>query len=106
MDHIESDALYELADVCAKNSFFQFRGKLYQQTSGMAMGDSLSPFLCIYVNSLEGELAKNELFPRIWIRNVDDVFAIVKTEKFIIIDSLNLINDISPHIKCIMETDM
>lgn len=102
VDHIETHALYELTKVCAENTYFQFRGKYYKQTNGMPMGNSLSPFLCnLYVNYLEEELMKCDLFPKTWFRYVDDVIAIVDEDK---IDRvLNLINGICPHIKFTVE---
>lgn len=104
LDHIESDALFELTKVCAENSFFQFRDKYYKQTSGMAMGDCLSPFLCnLFVNDLENELSKNALFPKTWWRYVDDVIAVIERDK--LDDILALINGISPNIKFTVEME-
>lgn len=43
------------------------------------MGSKLSPYLAnIFMSELEETLKKNKLFPRIWYRYVDDVFAVVK----------------------------
>lgn len=55
------------------------------------MGSKLSPLLAdVFMSDLEVELQKEKLFPRVWWRYVDDIFAIVK-ERYLpqIIDLLN-----------------
>lgn len=43
------------------------------------MGNPLSPFLAnLFLSCFELELTQHALFPRVWLRYVDDVFAIVK----------------------------
>lgn len=70
----------------------------------MAMGNSLSPFLCnLYVNKLEEKLKLNVNFPRIWRRYVDDVLAVVKRNK--IDDVLQLINSVCPKIQFTVEKE-
>src|SRR5436190_8298902 len=67
-----------LTNLCMSQSTFLFQDKIYQQTEGTAMGNPLSCFLAnIFMSNFEMK-AKNTLsyFPRLWIRYVDDVFAI------------------------------
>lgn len=91
-------AYIELAYVCMNQNQFTFRGKCYKQNSGTAMGNPLSPFMCnLFMLKLENLLRKEEIFPRVWKRYVDDVFAIVKRDK--LADALNLINSICSHIQ-------
>lgn len=82
----------ELIKLCMSHSFFTFRGKYYKQTFGTAMGNAAAPFLSsdVFLGSLEW-LAKDESwFPRIWIRYVDDVFAVVKTNSILnVLENLN-----------------
>ena len=67
------------AEVCIKQNFFFFRGKVYEQVFGLSMGSKISPYLAnIYMCGLEEELKSHQLFPRIWWRYVDDVFAVIK----------------------------
>ena len=43
------------------------------------MGSKISPYLAnVYMCGLEEELKSHQLFPRIWWRYVDDVFAVIK----------------------------
>lgn len=95
---LERLAYYEMTAVCMKQNYFQFRKKFYHQKTGTAMGNPLSPFMCnLFMVEIEKNLSENNLFPKIWKRYVDDVFAIVKKSN--IEDILNLINNANPNIK-------
>ncbi|XP_062703744.1 uncharacterized protein LOC134286184 [Aedes albopictus] len=76
-NHIE--AYLSVAQVCMDQNFFSFRGKFYKQTFGLSMGSKLSPLLAnLFMSDLENKALKEKLFPRVWWRYVDDVFAPVK----------------------------
>lgn len=76
-NHIE--AYLSVAQVCMDQNFFSFRGKFYKQTFGLSMGSKLSPLLAnLFMSDLENKAQKEKLFPRVWWRYVDDVFAPVK----------------------------
>lgn len=96
--HLESEALLELTTVCMKQTYSSFREKFYIQTEGTAMGKPLSPFICnLYINSLEEKFVYHRLFPRIWFRYVDDVFAIVESTE--VDDTLSFLNSMCKNIK-------
>lgn len=79
MPHNEVSACVEIAETCMKQNFFSFRKKFYKQDFGLSMGSKLSPYLAnIFMSKMEEDLQKHSLFPRIWFRYVDDVFAVVK----------------------------
>lgn len=68
-----------IANVCMNQSFFSFRGKFYKQTFGLSMGNKLSPLLAdVFMSDLEADLSKEKIFPRVWRRYVDDIFAVIK----------------------------
>lgn len=97
--------LIRLTRLCTDNAFFTYRGKVYQQVSGLAMGSSISPFLAeIYMSRLEKDLSKNELFPKCWFRYVDDVFAIIK--KTTLRRFLMKLNNYHPNIKFTYEEEV
>jgi hypothetical protein len=81
LDNNELEILMRLSELCMNQNVFQFRDKFYKQRSGAAIGNCASPMVSeFFMSSLE-ETMKNELwFPRIWIRYVDDVFAVVKKD--------------------------
>jgi hypothetical protein len=46
---------------------------------GTSMGNALSPFMAnLLMADLETRLSKLKIFPRIWLRYVDDIFCITK----------------------------
>jgi hypothetical protein len=62
---------------------FQINNKFYQQNEGTAMGNSLSPFIAdLFMSRFEKDLEEElEYFPSVWLRYVDDIFAIFDTNK-------------------------
>lgn len=106
VDHLTKDAFKELTAACMNQNYFEFRGKFYKQTSGTAMGNSLSPLVCnIYASEQEVKMSTHQWFPRFWRRYVDDVVAIVKKNK--LDETLNHLNNFSPHLQytCEVEND-
>lgn len=70
---------YQAARMCMDHSYFQFRDSIYQVTTGTNMGNPLSPLISeLFTSAFERKLEEENLLPRIWLRYVDDVFAIVK----------------------------
>lgn len=85
-------AYVNLTEFCLTNNFFQYDGKFYTQSEGLAMGNPLSPFLAnLFMSNFEVELTQHEIFPRIWHRYVDDIFAIVHKDDTS--NVLSLLND-------------
>lgn len=107
LDNEEVDQYVNLAKLCMNHNFFQINNKFFQQNEGTAMGNSLSPFMAnLFMGRFETDL-KNQLvyFPRIWIRYVDDVFAIFDTSKCNIQNFINDINSKCPSIKFTYELE-
>jgi retron-type reverse transcriptase len=62
-----------------QDNYFQFTGHYYQQTFGTIMGNALSPLLAnIFMTVLETRLSKLKIFPKVWIRYVNDIFCVMK----------------------------
>jgi len=82
-------ALVEMTWVCMKQNNFQFRGKWYHQTDGTCIGNSVSSFVAeVFMCRFEMKLEKNPLFPRIYWRFVDDIFAVQNARKFEVVKKL------------------
>jgi hypothetical protein len=65
--------------MCIQDNFFQFNGHYYQQTFGTSMGNALSPFLAnIFMADVETRLSKLKIFPKEWIRYIDNIFCVMK----------------------------
>lgn len=100
----KADLLLRTTRVCMQQNFFQYKGKYYKQTFGANMGNPLSCFVAnTFLGSIEQKLKNNGMLPRVWVRYVDDVFAVIKKtdEK----KWLNILNEQSPTIKFTMEKE-
>ncbi|XP_072023172.1 uncharacterized protein [Amphiura filiformis] len=72
----------ELLAFVLTTTYFSFRGKIYRQLFGAAMGSPVSPITAnLYMEFLEEQAiatAPIECKPRLWKRYVDDILEIVK----------------------------
>ena len=87
---------------CMNQNQFEFNGSYYKQTSGTTMGNPLS---CFLANTFMGnfETSIQAILPKIWIRYVDDIFAIVKKDQ---LDKFfKILNDQFDSIKFTYETE-
>lgn len=90
--------------VCMNQNIFQFRNKFYKIEDGTSMGNSFSPKVAeSFMSGFERRLKEASFLPRIWVRYVDDVFAIVKNEK--IDEVLEVLNQQFPTIKFTFEVE-
>ncbi|KAJ8976203.1 hypothetical protein NQ317_008281 [Molorchus minor] len=71
-----------LTKLCMKQNCFQFNNSFFEQHKGTALGNSLSPFIAnLFMSRFETDIKEEfEYFPRIWIRYVDDIFAVFDTK--------------------------
>ena len=71
-----------VAKTCMNQNFFQFRDSIYKVEKGTNMGNPLSPLISeVFMASFEMSLKNRGLLPRVWLRYVDDVFAVVETNE-------------------------
>jgi hypothetical protein len=69
----------EVVNLCMEENYFKFKDNIYKQTEGTSIGNPLSPILAnIYMKKIETDLSKDKIFPRCWLRYVDDIFVILK----------------------------
>lgn len=87
-----------------KQSYFQFREKIYQVEFGTNMGNPLSPLIAeLFMAMFEMNLKEKGLLPRVWFRYVDDIFAVVKKND--IQTTLDILNSQFETIKLTCETE-
>lgn len=86
-----TEGYVRLVKLCMNRNEFVFRGKYYKQKTGTAMGNSLSGVIAnFFMNKFENEMKLNPLFPRVWTRYVDDIYAVVNKRKITkILEMLN-----------------
>lgn len=97
----------KLTSLCMSQNCFQINNRFFEQHEGTAMGNSLSPFLAnLFMSRFECDLKKeNQFFPRIWLRYVDDVFAIFDTKKSKIEEFLETLNSCFSSVKFTFEKE-
>ena len=99
-----SDVLLKLIDLCTNNCYFSCNGNFFRQKRGLLMGSFISPVLSnIYMEFFERYLLPSIVnFELVWLRYVDDVFAVLNDD--IDLDHfLTSLNRISPSIKFTIE---
>lgn len=101
--NITQPDLIQLLEAATKNQLFQFDGKLYEQTDGVAMGSPLGPLMAnAFLCSIEEKLEHDNKLPEFYRRYVDDTLATMKdvpaAEAF-----LTTLNNCHPSINFTME---
>ena len=83
--NLKVDDIIELLQFVMTTTYFLFRGKIYQQRFGTAMGSPVSPVIAnFYMEFLEQKAiatAPIEVKPKLWRRYVDDILEIVKSDQ-------------------------
>jgi len=79
---LDADDVLELLEFILTTTYFCFRGQIYRQKFGTAMGNPVSPLVAnLFMEHLEERLldtASVELKHRLWKRYVDDILEVVK----------------------------
>ena len=102
-----SEDIIKLFRHCLTSSFFIFNNEYYKQVDGVAMGNPLSPSIANYYmeffenKALESTMKK----PTLWLRYVDDVFAIWPHGRQNLSIFLNHLNSIHENIKFTVEVE-
>ena len=89
---IQKDVLHELLTFATTDVQFSFDDTTYKQIDGVAMGSPLGPILAnIFVGYMEEQLFRKTDHPIVYVRYVDDVFAVFKTmhDSTLFLDQLN-----------------
>ena len=92
-----------LLEFCLTNTYFLFQGKYYEQVQGPAMGSPISPFIAnLFMEEFEVKAVSScPCPPSLWLRYVDDTFAITRAEHSQPL--LQHINSQDPHIQFTVE---
>ena len=94
----------DLIRLCVDNNVFEFNGQYFRQRFGVAMGSPLSPVLAgLYMEYFETVLLPTlPVQPALWLRYVDDVFALwPEDQNFDVF--LDELNHLAPTLKFTVE---
>ena len=79
------DDICSLLKFVLTTTYFRFRGEIYKQVFGCAMGSPVSPVVAnLYMEHLETIIMQSsplDLKPLLWKRYVDDILTIIKVDK-------------------------
>ncbi|XP_072028106.1 uncharacterized protein [Amphiura filiformis] len=97
--YLNEKEIIKLLEFCLTTTYFKFRGQLYQQDHGCAMGLPVSPIIAnLYMEWFENKaLTSTADPPRIWLRYVDDTFVVINKDK--VQQFTDHINSQNEHIK-------
>ena len=98
---IPTSTLGELMRLILKENSFQFNGKHYLQTHGIAMGTKMAvAFAVIFMAHIERQLlAASPFKPTLWKRFIDDIFSVWTISEQEINDFVSFANNFHPTIK-------
>jgi len=107
---LEVEDIIELLRFVLSTTYFVFRGQIYRQKFGTAMGSPVSPLVAdLFMEFLEQKAlntATSDLKPRVWKRYVDDIMEVIKVGKLDeFTDFLNQMDD-TGSIKFTHETEL
>ena len=81
---LTSGDVVQLLEFILTTTYFTFRGKIYRQLFGTAMGSPVSPIAAnIFMEDLEQKAiatAPPDCRPKLWLRYVDDILEVVKKD--------------------------
>ena len=91
---LKVDDIMELLEFTLTTTYFTFRGEIYRQLFGTAMGSPVSPIVAnLFMENLAEEavsIAPETCQPRLWKRYIDDMLVIIKKGQ-----ALNLMHHIN-----------
>jgi hypothetical protein len=101
------NVIMELLKLCTESNYFELEGQIYRQDEGMAMGSPLSPiFANIFMEDFEQKTIASACFrPKVWLRYVDDIFAVWSHGETKLDEFTQYLNTISPNIKLTTEKE-
>ena len=98
-EKVLGSSIMEALDICLKNNFFQFNGKVYHQKNGVGTGIKLAPpYACMAMGEFENIVfgSNNQLLDLLifWKRFIDDVLGLFKGTELEFEDFVDWLNSL------------
>ena len=101
-DNVSTESLMKGLDMCLKNNYFSFDGKVFWQKGGVGTGNKMAPpYACIAMGDYEEQVfnSQNDMLDLVllWKRFIDDIFLLFKGSKRVcevFLEWLNSLNGI------------
>ncbi|VDP57296.1 unnamed protein product [Schistosoma mattheei] len=79
---LDPSEVIKCLELCLRSTLFTFRGDLYRQKEGIAMGSPVSPIVAnLFMHSLEtSAITRCVCPPMVWLWHVDDILIIIKRD--------------------------
>ena len=95
------DGICAMADLVLKRNVFEFDSECFLQTSGTAIGTKMAPaYANIFMSIFERALLNGSLYdPDLWLRFIDDIFAIWTHGETKLKEFIKFINSFNPSVQ-------
>jgi len=102
---LTAEDICELLEFCLDATYFCFKGTVYKQKHGTAMGSPVSSVVAnLCMESLESTILECDMFHvKIWKRYVDDTFVVLPRAE--VDDFHRYLNGLNPHIQFTVEVE-
>jgi hypothetical protein len=107
LTHSPPSHIMEFTKHCLTSTYFSYKNEFYKQKEGAPMGSPLSPVIAnLFMDDLENRaINSSELKPTVWLRYIDDCFAIWPHGKDALTTFLTHLNGINKKIQFTVETE-
>ena len=100
-EKVTVSSVLEALELCMKNNYFQFNGKIYHQTKGVGTGIKLAPpYACLGLGKFEDVVFNSQKdflkMIKLWKRYIDDILVLFKGSREDFEEMVSWLNSIMP----------
>ena len=98
---VTTNSILQALDLCMKNNFFEFNGRIFKQTKGVGTGLKMAPpYACLGLGKIENLVFDSneeclELI-KLWKRYIDDILMLFKGSRQQLEELVDWLNSLMP----------